>query len=131
MTTETVYKKHIPAKQFTGWDKARFYTIDGRKYPSVTTVLDIINKPALGPWYAKQERQAFESAILEVAASGKTISADDLLERVIKATQGAKAGDLPVEQPTKFELVVNARTAKALGLTIPPLLRLQADRIVE
>jgi putative ABC transport system substrate-binding protein len=75
----------------------------------------------------------------EIAVAGGLLSygasVPDLFRRgalyVHKILQGTKPADLPVEQPTKFELVVNMKTAKAIGLTIPESFLLRADEVIE
>lgn len=89
--------------------------------------------------FAARNRLPAMAALRHIAAEGALISYgpnyDDLFRRaatfVDRILKGAKPADLPVEQPTRFELVINLKTAEALGLSIPPSLLTRADKIIE
>jgi putative ABC transport system substrate-binding protein len=89
--------------------------------------------------FAAQNRLPSIFHLREFADAGGLVSygvdRSDLFRRaatyVDKILKGANPADLPIEQPTKFELVINLKTAKALGLTIPPSLIARADEVIE
>jgi len=86
----------------------------GARLPTIFSTRDFVKAGALmsyGPSYAERFRRAA-----------------DYVDKILR---GAKPGDLPVDQPTKFELVINLTTAKALGLTIPPSLLQRADEVIQ
>ena len=107
----------------------------------------VLALPSTETWRAREQiaRSALEHRLPTVgiepgfAAAGNLVQyGPDLSESCRRAAfyvdrilKGAKPADLPVEQPTRFSLVVNLKTAKALGLTIPPSLLLRADQVIE
>jgi putative ABC transport system substrate-binding protein len=97
-----------------------------------------LNRPRI-VGYMTQHRLPTMCALREYALSGGLLSygpsyadhfrrATSLVDRIVK---GTKPADLPIEQPTKFELVINLKTAKTLGLTIPPSLLQRADQVID
>jgi hypothetical protein len=92
----------------SSWSRDRFYRIDGRSLPSVTTVLDIIAKPALGPWYAKEERRFFESAMLEVLTRPGARDPEYVLAAVAQAVTGVKAADREKQKARTIGTAIHA-----------------------
>src|SRR2546430_13675168 len=96
------------AKPTAGWDRGRFYRIDGREFPAVTTVLEVIAKPALGPWYAKEERRYFEAAMLEVLSRPGARDPEYVLNAVAAAVTGVKAADREKQRAAMIGTAVHA-----------------------
>jgi putative ABC transport system substrate-binding protein len=92
-------------------------------------ILEYVAKNRLPTMFAAKDWVA-EGALMSYATDS-----DDLFRRaagyVDKILRGARPGDMPIEQPTKFELVINAKTAKTLGLTIPPAVLARADEVIQ
>ena len=82
--------------------------------------------PAIYPWEEFVDNGGLMSYGPNFAAVGR-----DVTRYVDKILKGTKPADLPVEQPTKFELVINLKTAKSLGLTIPPVVLMRAERVIK
>jgi putative ABC transport system substrate-binding protein len=93
------------------------------------TVVDLAAKSRIPAMWG--ERQFVEAGGLMSYAVNFFDQVRRAATYVDKILKGAKPGDLPVEQPTKFELVINLKTAKALGLTIPPSLLQRADQVIQ
>ncbi len=90
------------------WTRDRFYTIEGCQLPSVTTILDVIAKPALGPWYAKQERRYFEAAMLEVLSKPGARDPEYVLSAVVNAVGGVKAADREKQRAATIGTAIHA-----------------------
>ena len=99
---------------FTGFYRTRIVNLAAKNHlPGIYNNARFVEEGGLMS-YASDQRDEFRRAALYV-------------DKILK---GAKPADLPVEQPTKFDLVINLKTAKQIGLTIPPHVLARADRII-
>jgi len=118
-----------------GWVDGRNLTLD-KRYAGGQ--IDKIGPLAAAFVRAKVDLIVATSSVTALAAKAATqaipivmVDIRSAATHVDKILRGGKPGDIPVEQPTKFELVVNLKTAKALGLALPQAMRLRADQLIE
>ncbi len=98
-------------------------------YLEYRRIVDLAAKnrlPTMYPW-----REAVDAGGLIAYGANIFAQVQQAAVYVDRILKGAKAGDLPIERPTRFELVINLKTAKALELTIPQTVILQADQVIE
>ena len=99
----------------------------GRSSPMIMQRVAALRLPTIYQWPEEAEEGGFVAYGPRLVETFREL----LTPQLVKLLRGAKAADLPVEQPTKFELVINLKTAKALGLTLPELFLLRADKVIE
>ena len=83
--------------------------------------------PAIYPWAEEAE----EGGFLAYGPRVLQIFRELVAQQLVKLLRGVKPADIPVEQPTKFELVINLKTANAMGVTVPATLVARADKVIE
>ena len=105
---------------------------------TIVSPLTTAYRPLIVEFATKHRLPTMFAVRVDVEAGGLMSYAPDVPDTfrraagyVDKVLKGAKAGELPLEQPNKFELIINLKTARALGVTIPQSLRLRADRFIE
>jgi len=87
----------------------------------------VLRFPAIYPWAEEAE----EGGFLTYGPRLLQIFREVMAQQLVKLLRGIKPADIPVEQPTKFELVINLKTANALGVTVPATLVARADKVIE
>ena len=87
----------------------------------------MMRMPTIYQW----PEQAEEGGFIGYGPSATQISREISARLLAKVLRGTKVADIPVEQPTKFELVINLKTAKAMGVTVPEALLVRADKVIE
>jgi putative ABC transport system substrate-binding protein len=102
---------------------SRLMTLNRARILDLATQNRLLVVSGWGPWAAEGGLLSYGPDLDAVIRGSATY-----VDRILK---GARPADLPVEQPTKFQLVINVKTAKALGLTIPPSLLARADHVIE